>query len=93
MHRAVGTLDTGRLIGTLGRCAAASILLGAACWAALHWMHAWIFESAFVVRLVALLGVVGAGAAIYVGVCLLLRVEATEDAFAAVRRKLQRRAV
>jgi putative peptidoglycan lipid II flippase len=90
MQRAAGTLDTMHSLRTLLRCAIAAAVLGIACWSAMKWLHVWLFETAFPIRAAALLAVVGAGSAIYLGLCLAMRVEATQDALGAVRRKLRR---
>lgn len=92
MHRTVGTLDTTRLLGTVARCALASAALGVTCWAATTWLHDWLFAVHFALRAVAMALLVGAAGAVYLGLCVLLRVDATEDAIGAVRRKLRRRA-
>ncbi len=85
-----GTLDSRRLASAAMRCAVASVALGGVCWAAMTWLRPWLFEAHFTARLAALLGVVALGACAYLATCLLLRVEATQDALAAVRRKLRR---
>lgn len=90
MHRQAGTLESRRSLGTLLRCGVAAAALGCAAWAGLIWGHPWLFEAAFPVRVAALLGLVAAGAVVYLLACLALRVEATSDAFAAVRRRLRR---
>ena len=91
MHRIAGTLKTTRLLSTLGRCAAAAAALGVTCWAATTWLGGWLFDAHFVVRLVALLAVIGAAGGVYFALCLAMRVEATQDALGAVLRKLRRR--
>jgi len=91
MHRTAGTLHTGQLLSAGVRCGLAAAAMGAACWAATTWLHAWLFEAPFVVRLVSLGVVVGAGGAIYLLLCLAFRVESTRDALAAIRRKLTRK--
>jgi len=91
MHRTVGTLDTTRLVGTVARCALASAALGVLCWAATTWGHAWLFAGNFAARVVAMGVLVAVAGAVYLGLCVLLRVDATEDAVGAVRRKRRRR--
>ncbi|MDD5199962.1 MAG: lipid II flippase MurJ, partial [Terrimicrobiaceae bacterium] len=91
MQRSEGTLATARLLDTLLRCGVAASALGAACWAATTWLHDGLFGAAFPLRVATLLAVVGPAGAIYVGLCVALRVEATSDAINAVRRKLRRR--
>jgi putative peptidoglycan lipid II flippase len=92
MVPAAGTLDTPRLLTTLARCGVAAAVLGAICWAAVTWLHGWLFETAFLVRVGALFAVIAVAGGAYFGMCLLLRVEATQDALSAILRKLRRRA-
>jgi putative peptidoglycan lipid II flippase len=92
MIPAAGTLDTPRLLATLARCAIAAAVLGAICWAATTWLHGWLFGAAFLVRVGVLFAVIAIAGGAYFGLCLLLRVEATQDALGAVLRKLRRRA-
>jgi hypothetical protein len=67
-------------------------VLGAICWAATTWLHGWLFGAAFLVRVGVLFAVIAIAGGAYFGLCLLLRVEATQDALGAVLRKLRRRA-
>lgn len=90
MHRAAGTLHTGAFLGTLVRCAIAAGVLGAACWAAMTWLHVWLFDAPFWLRAATLMAVVGAASVLYLALCLAMRVEATQDALAAIRRKLRK---
>jgi putative peptidoglycan lipid II flippase len=92
MVPAAGTLDTPRLLTTLARCGVAAAVLGAICWAAVTWLHGWLFETAFLVRVGALFAVIAVAGGAYFGMCLLLRVEATQDALSAILRKLRRHA-
>ncbi len=92
MHRAAGPLDTPRLVATLVRCGIASAVLGGLCWAAVTRLHGWLFDAAFPLRALALLSTVAAGGLVYLGLCAAMRVEATQDVLAAIRRKLRRRA-
>jgi putative peptidoglycan lipid II flippase len=90
MHRAAGRLESSRLLASLSRCVLASAALGAVCWAGTTWLHHWMFDATFVFRLASLLGVVSVAGAVYFAACFMLRVEAMQDAMAAVRRKLRR---
>lgn len=85
-----GTLDSRQFLSAMARCAVAAVVLGVVCWAAMAWMRPWLFEAFFAVRAAALMGVVAVAAGAYLACCLLLRVDATRDAVAAVRRRLRR---
>jgi putative peptidoglycan lipid II flippase len=91
MIRPAGTLETGRLLSTVLRCCIAAAALGATCWAAMTWLHPWLLDAVFIIRLGTLLAVVACAGAVYVGCCAAMRVETTQDAIGAVVRKLRRR--
>jgi putative peptidoglycan lipid II flippase len=90
MQRAAGPLHTPAFLGTLIRCGVASAALGAVCWSATTWLHAWLFDAALWVRAATLFGVVGAASAVYLAVCFIMRVEAVRDVVGVVKRRLAR---
>ena len=91
MHRVAGSLETVRFVTTLLRCGLAAAALGVAAWAALASGHTWLFEAALPIRAATLAVVIAVAGALYLACCLVLRVEATEDAMLSVRKKLARR--
>ncbi len=90
MHRIAGNLESRRLAATLVRCSLSAALLGGVAWLGLTELRPWLFDAVLPVRLAVLVGVVAVAAGVYLLGCLLLRVEATNDALAAVRRRLRR---
>ncbi len=91
MLRPAGTLDSGKFLSTILRCALASVPLGAVCWAGLSFLPAMFPDYGFLPKAAVLLSTIAAAALAYLGACLLLRVEETTDALAIVRKKLRRR--
>jgi len=90
MLRPAGTLDSGKFVGTLVRCALASVPLGLVCRAVLAFAPSLFPAYGFWPKALVLLATISAGALAYLGTCLLLRVEETTDALALVRKKLSR---
>lgn len=91
MHRAGGSLHTRALLDSVARCGVASAGLGTICWAMMHWFQHELLDGPLWLRAgILLTGILLAGA-VYTGVCLALRVEATQDALGAVLRKVRRR--
>ena len=90
MRRPAGTLDSGRFIGTLVRCALASVPLGVVCWAVLAYGPFLFPTYGFWPKALVLFVAIPAGALAYIGACLILRVDETTDALALVRKKLRR---
>jgi len=85
-------LDSGKFLGTLIKCALATVPLGMVCWGGLLarssvWPSPLLWQQA-----AAIFVIIGAGAVVYLGTCLLLRVEETGDTMKIVRRRLQRSA-
>lgn len=91
MVQAAGTLDSRRFLSTLFRCAAAAAVLGVICWASTTWLHGWLFDSPFLLRVVVLALVIAIAGGGYLLACYLMHVEAIHDAFNAVARKLRKR--
>ena len=91
MRSHVQTLHTGRLLLTLLRCGVAAAALGGVCAAGMIYGHQWLFAPVFWQKLASLGVLIGLAAAAYVGVCFLLRVEETRDAYEALGEKILRR--
>jgi putative peptidoglycan lipid II flippase len=90
MIRPAVTLDSARFMDTFLRCSVAALVLGVVCWGAVTYLHPWLFEVFFGLRVLVLAAVVALAGGLYFLTCILLRVETTQDALAAVRRKLRR---
>lgn len=89
MHRTVGTLDSRALASAVARCGIAAAVLGVVCWAGLTFGSFWLLEANLLIRALALGVLIGGAGAAYFVVCAILRVEAMNDALAAVKRKLR----
>ncbi len=92
MANAAGNLETAKFLNSALRCAAGAVALGAVCWAANHWLGTILLDAGLLVRIAALGAVIVAAGAIYALICWGLRVEATQDAWLAIKRRLRRRA-
>lgn len=92
MLRPAGTLDSGRFFLALLRCALACIPLGLACWAGIHFAPQIFPDPSFWSNALVLAATISAAALLYLGCCVLLRVEETHEAMRIVKRKLGRRA-
>ena len=90
MLRPAGTLDSGKFLGTLVRCAIASGPLALVCWAVLSFAPPFFPSYGFWPKTLVLFTTIPAGALAYLGACLLLRVEETTDALALIKKKLAR---
>lgn len=90
MSRIADTLDTAHTLLAFGKCTVAAAVLGGLSWAALTGLPAWLLRDAIPIRIVALGTTIGVAGAAYFAACAVLRVEAMNDAIAAVRRKLRR---
>lgn len=90
MHREAGTLYTGKLIGTILRCGVASALLGAVCWAGVHYGADSLQTGSLWLRALALFVLVAVAGGAYLVVCLGLGVSEVQLAKDAVLRKLGR---
>lgn len=84
------SLETSRFFLTLAKCAIATAAMGGACWLATRFAPSLLLSAALPLRLTAVLALIAGVGAIYFGTCWLLRVEAMNDAVAAVKRKLRR---
>ncbi|MBJ7259514.1 MAG: murein biosynthesis integral membrane protein MurJ [Chthoniobacterales bacterium] len=93
MRRAAGGMPTASLLGSFARMLLAAGGLAAACVAGRHFLAPWLASAALIDRLWSLLAVIGVGAAVYFGLCALLRVEETSQAIAIAKRKINRRAI
>lgn len=91
MHRHLGRLETRALLAMLGRVLLACAALAAVCWAGNHWLLADWANQRFLPKLGGLLATVVAGAAVYFGLAVALRISDLEDIVAALRRRLLRR--
>ena len=90
MLRPAGTLDSGKFLGTLVRCALASGPLAFVCWAVLSFAPPFFPSYGFWPKALVLFTTIPAGALAYLGACVLLRVEETTDALALIKKKLNR---
>ncbi len=93
MRRAAGGMRTGLLVASFARILVAGAGLAGVCAAGQHWLAPWLDSASLVNRAWSLLAVIGSGAAVYFGLCALLRVEEAGDALALVRRKISRKAI
>lgn len=91
MHQTVGGLESLRFLGSVVRCAVAAAVLGAICHAGNLFGGEWLAHGSFLIKLTALAALIVCGATAYAIVCKLLQVEAMQDAWNAVERKLRRR--
>ncbi|MFA7344450.1 MAG: murein biosynthesis integral membrane protein MurJ [Terrimicrobiaceae bacterium] len=87
----VGTLESRRFLLALARCALASVPLGAACWAGIHFAPAVFPMPGFWQNAVVLFATMGTASLLYLGGCLALRVEETDEAARIALRKLRRK--
>ena len=86
-----GTLDSRRFLAALGRCALASVPLGLACWAGMHFAPSLFPKPVFWQKALVLFATLGAASLVYIASCFLLRVEETKEAGQIVLRKLRRK--
>ncbi|HMK86893.1 MAG TPA: murein biosynthesis integral membrane protein MurJ [Steroidobacteraceae bacterium] len=88
MHRRLGSLETRRMIATLGKLALAGAALAAVCAAGSRWLLADWATQALTSKTLALLGTVLGAGALYVLCAALLGVEELTAVLAGVRRRL-----
>jgi putative peptidoglycan lipid II flippase len=93
MRRAAGGMETLKVVGSLGRILVAAAGLGAVCVLGREWLAPWLSAASLFDRAWSLLAIIGAAAAVYFGLCALLRVEEARDAVALFKRKISRRAI
>ena len=88
MHDEMDGLETRQMFRTLGKLGMASALLAGVCWAGQHWVLAGWAQYHLLTRAVSLFTVIGAGAAVFFGTAMALRIDEIEDLTNLVRRKL-----
>lgn len=93
MRRAAGGMQTASLVASFARILVAGAGLTGVCVAGQQWLGPWLDGASLFGRAWSLMAVISAGAAVYFGLCALLRVEEARDALALVRRKISRRAI
>ncbi len=86
-----GTLESRRFLLALGRCALAAVPLGLACWAGIHYAPSVFPKPIFWQKALVLFVTMGAAVLLYLGGCLVLRVEETNEAVRIVLRKFRRK--
>lgn len=90
MRRRLHGLESGRMLAMLLKLAAAALPLIAVCGASSHWLLADWATQGFLPKLGALLATVLIGAGVFIGACVLLRLEEIEELVHVVRRRLRR---
>lgn len=91
MRPAAGTLESGRFVSTVVRCAVAAVPLALICAAALHLRDVYLPSPRTWQQAVFLLVTITAGSAAYLGAALVLRVEETSRAAEILKKKLLRK--
>ena len=86
-----GTLESRRFFLAFTRCAVASVPLGIACWAGMRLAPAIFPKPVFWQNALVLFATMAAALLLYLGGCLALRVEETNEAARIVVRKLRRK--
>jgi putative peptidoglycan lipid II flippase len=90
MRRQLGGLESRKMIGSLMKIAAAGAALAAVCAASTHWLLADWATHAFWSKCAALFGTILAGAGVFLGCAVLLKVDELAPLIAGVRRRLER---
>lgn len=90
MHRHLGRLEGRRMATLLAKVGAASVALGAVCWAAQRWLLAPAAHEALAARTGALLATILAASAVFLWVGSMLRLEELRELREAVRRRAGR---
>ncbi len=93
MRRAAGGMQTAALCASFARMTIAGAGLLGACVAGRHFLASWLGSPVLLDRAWSLLAVIAVAAAVYFGLCALLRVDEARDALALVRRKISRRSI
>jgi len=91
MRRHLGRLESGRMLGMLGKVVLASALLALVCLASRHWLLAQWPTQAFVSKLTWLLLTIIVSGAVFVACGVALRIEELQDVISAVRRRVRAR--
>ncbi|MCK9588421.1 MAG: murein biosynthesis integral membrane protein MurJ [Terrimicrobiaceae bacterium] len=90
MRGPAATLESRRSLLALGRCALAAVPLGLTCWAGIHCAPSLFPQPVFWQKALILFLTIGAASLVYLGACLLLRVEETNEAMRIAMRKFRR---
>jgi integral membrane protein MviN len=90
LMRQSARMETLRLVTTIAKCAISAAAMAAVCWLLLTTIPEAFLSASFPVRLGAVLGSILLSGGIYFVLCWIFRVEAMNDAIAAVRRRLRR---
>ena len=91
MARHIDGLETRAMLKNIGKLILASVPLALVCMAAQHWLFAGLAHMAFLSKLIAVFGSIGAAAAVFGLTVAFLGIEEVEDVVAMVKRKLGRR--
>jgi hypothetical protein len=86
-------MESLKVLGSLARILVAAAGLAAVCMLGREWLAPWLGAPLLVDRAWSLLAIIGAGAAVYFALCVLLRVDEARDAVALIKRKISRRAI
>ncbi len=89
MRRYTGRLETGLLLGTLGKLAVAGAILAALCFAALYFVFPAPTHTPEMRLVIGLLVTIALGAGAFFGVAYVLRIAEVEDVVKLARRKLK----
>jgi putative peptidoglycan lipid II flippase len=90
MHRQLKSLQTRRMLETLGKLAVAGAALAALCAVCLRWLLAdWPTQGLWI-KTAALFGTIAAGGSVFVACAALLKVEELTDLIGALKRRLRR---
>lgn len=80
-------LHTLQFASNLIRCGVASVILGLVCSVILNYFSAYIYHPDFWIRIGTLFAAILFAALVYLLVCIILKIEAADDIFSALRRK------
>jgi putative peptidoglycan lipid II flippase len=90
MRRETRLLETRALVGLLARLALPCALLGATCWASMHWLLAAWPTMPLIPKAVYLCGTIGLAGAAFFGSAALFGIDEIDDVVAVAKRKLGR---
>jgi putative peptidoglycan lipid II flippase len=91
LRRRVGPLEGGKMMAMLARMAAPCLALGATCYSASSGLERWLGTEGFPAKAAACLVPLAAGLAIFLGLCVILRVEELRTALDLVASRFRRR--